>query len=193
VPGTWGPRYGVLTTRSTRPRTRRDLVVMLADLLRAERRQRGTRTGSRALTCWYQAIMVLVWFRKRDDIPLLGAGFELSRATSQRHGGPTACPDGAGRPLDRRRPPQRSGSGTRDNLGDAKATRRLSADSAPSPSQTSTGSACPGWRPRHPGPWNPAHGGSSRSTPGLRHHLLHRVEDPIRPVCGPCGAAGRST
>jgi hypothetical protein len=46
---------------------------MLADLLRAERRQRGTRTGSRALTCWYQAIMVLVWFRKRDDIPLLGA------------------------------------------------------------------------------------------------------------------------
>jgi hypothetical protein len=63
----------------------RELVVMLAGLLRAERRQRGTRTGTRALTCWFQAIMVLVWFRKRDDVGVLGAGFKLSRATSYRY------------------------------------------------------------------------------------------------------------
>ena len=52
----------------------RDLVRYLAGLLRAERRRRGTRHGSRALTCGKQALFVLVWFRKREDICLLGRG-----------------------------------------------------------------------------------------------------------------------
>jgi hypothetical protein len=38
----------------------RELVAMVAGLLRAERRARSTRRGSRALTCWYQALLVLV-------------------------------------------------------------------------------------------------------------------------------------
>jgi hypothetical protein len=63
----------------------RELVAHLAGLLRAERRARRTRPGTRALTCWYQAVFVLVWFRKREDLPVLGAGFGISRATAYRY------------------------------------------------------------------------------------------------------------
>ncbi|WP_030443813.1 transposase family protein [Actinoplanes subtropicus] len=63
----------------------RELVQYLGRLLAAERRARGTRTGTRALTCFYQALMVLVWFRKHEDVTLLGAGFGVSRATAYRY------------------------------------------------------------------------------------------------------------
>ncbi|WFE22409.1 transposase family protein [Solwaraspora sp. WMMD937] len=43
------------------------------------------RTGARALTCFRQALMVLVWFRKGEDVALLGAGFDISRATAYRY------------------------------------------------------------------------------------------------------------
>ena len=63
----------------------RKLVQYLGRLLAAERRARGTRTGTRALTCLYQALLVLVWFRKGEDLTLLGAGFGISRATAYRY------------------------------------------------------------------------------------------------------------
>jgi hypothetical protein len=63
----------------------RELVRYVSRLLAAERRTRGTRNGTRALTCWYQALMVLVWFRKNEDKTLLGAGFGVSRATAYRY------------------------------------------------------------------------------------------------------------
>ena len=63
----------------------RELVRYLARLLAAERRTLGTRPGTRALTCHYQAILVLVWFRKGEDKTLLGAGFGVSRATAYRY------------------------------------------------------------------------------------------------------------
>jgi len=63
----------------------RELVRYVSGLLAAERRARGTRQGTRALTCWYQALMVLVWFRKGEDKTLLGAGFGVSRATAYRY------------------------------------------------------------------------------------------------------------
>ena len=63
----------------------RELVQYLGRLLAAERQARGTRTGTRALTCFYQALMVLVWFRKGEDVTLLGAGFGISRATAYRY------------------------------------------------------------------------------------------------------------
>lgn len=63
----------------------RELVRYLARLLAAERRTLGTRRGTRALTCFYQALMVLVWFRKAEDVTLLGAGFGISRATAYRY------------------------------------------------------------------------------------------------------------
>ncbi|MEV4139364.1 transposase family protein [Dactylosporangium sp. NPDC049742] len=63
----------------------RELVAYVARLLADERRARGTRRGSRALTCWRQALFALVWFRKREDIAVLGAGFGISRATAYRY------------------------------------------------------------------------------------------------------------
>ena len=63
----------------------RELVREVARLLRAERRARGTRKGSRALTCWRQALMVLAWFRSQGEIALVGAGFGVSRATAYRY------------------------------------------------------------------------------------------------------------
>jgi len=63
----------------------RELVAMLAGQLRAERRSRGTRKRTRALTCWYHALLVLVWYRKREDMTVLAAGFRISRATAYRY------------------------------------------------------------------------------------------------------------
>lgn len=63
----------------------RDLVRFVARLLAAERRSRGTRRQVRALTCWYQALFVLVWFRDRPDVARLGAGFGISQATAYRY------------------------------------------------------------------------------------------------------------
>ena len=63
----------------------RELVQHLGRLLAAERRARGTRTDTRALTCFYQVHMALVWFRKGEDKTLLGAGFGISRATAYRY------------------------------------------------------------------------------------------------------------
>ncbi|MER7167802.1 transposase family protein [Micromonospora sp. NPDC000207] len=60
----------------------RELVHHVARLLRAERRRVGTRPGTRALTCFYQALLVLVWFREGEDKTALGAGFGVSRATA---------------------------------------------------------------------------------------------------------------
>lgn len=37
------------------------------------------------MTCFYQALLVLVWFRKGEDLTLLGAGFGISRATAYRY------------------------------------------------------------------------------------------------------------
>ena len=62
-----------------------ELVRYLAKLLGAERRRRRTRKGARVASCWKQAVFVLAWFRTKDDIELLGAGFGLSRATAYRY------------------------------------------------------------------------------------------------------------
>jgi hypothetical protein len=62
-----------------------ELVRYLAGLLRAERRRLGTRKGARVASCWKQAVFVLAWFRTKNDIELLGAGFGLSRATAYRY------------------------------------------------------------------------------------------------------------
>lgn len=63
----------------------RELVVYVSTLLAAERRRRGTRNKTRALTCFRQALFVLAWFRKREDLAVLGAGFAVSRATAYRY------------------------------------------------------------------------------------------------------------
>lgn len=62
-----------------------ELVRYVARLLAAERRRRGTREGTRVLTTYRQAVFALTWFRKREDIEDLGAGFGLSRSTAYRY------------------------------------------------------------------------------------------------------------
>lgn len=62
-----------------------ELAQYVARLLWAERRLRGTPKGSRALTCFWQAVMVLRWFRGERDIPKLGRDHKVSRATAYRY------------------------------------------------------------------------------------------------------------
>jgi hypothetical protein len=63
----------------------RELVWYVSRLLAGERRARGTRKRARVLTCFRQALFALVWFRKREDLTVLGAGFGISRATAYRY------------------------------------------------------------------------------------------------------------
>jgi hypothetical protein len=63
----------------------RELVAKIAGLLRGERRRRGTRRNARALSCWKQALLGLVWFRKNEEMTALAAGFGISRATGYRY------------------------------------------------------------------------------------------------------------
>jgi hypothetical protein len=61
------------------------LVLFVSKLLADHRREIGTRDGTRALTCWKQALFALAWFRDRPDIRRLGAGFGISQATAYRY------------------------------------------------------------------------------------------------------------
>ena len=61
------------------------LVVFVSGLLAQRRREIGTRDGTRALTCWKQAVFALAWFRDRPDICRLGQGFGISQATAYRY------------------------------------------------------------------------------------------------------------
>ncbi len=49
-----------------------ELVLYVAELLGKHRREIGTRRGTRALSCWRQAIFALAWFRDRPDVARLG-------------------------------------------------------------------------------------------------------------------------
>ena len=61
------------------------LAVFVSGLLAAHRREIGTRDGTRALTCWRQAVFTLAWFRDRPDIRRLGQGSGISQATAYRY------------------------------------------------------------------------------------------------------------
>ena len=62
-----------------------ELVLHVARLLLARRREIGTPRGSRALSCWQQAVFTLAWFRDRPDVARLGRGFGISQATAYRY------------------------------------------------------------------------------------------------------------
>ncbi|EWM15233.1 transposase family protein [Kutzneria sp. 744] len=63
----------------------RELAQHLGRLLQAERRRRGTRTNSRALTCFWHAVLGLRWFRQNADITTLARDHGISRATGYRY------------------------------------------------------------------------------------------------------------
>jgi acetylglutamate kinase len=57
----------------------------VAGLLLAERRRRGTPRGSRKLTCYWQAVLGLRWFRDRAAVDALARAHGVSRATGYRY------------------------------------------------------------------------------------------------------------
>jgi hypothetical protein len=61
------------------------LALFVSGLLAQHRREIGTRAGTRALSCWKQAIFALAWFRDRPDVRRLGQGFSISQATAYRY------------------------------------------------------------------------------------------------------------
>jgi DDE superfamily endonuclease len=63
----------------------RELVLFVAKLLAAERRRRGTPAGSRALTCYWEAVLALRWFRDRTSPGALARDHGISRATGYRY------------------------------------------------------------------------------------------------------------
>jgi hypothetical protein len=63
----------------------RELAQYLSRLLHAERRRRGTRKNSRALTCFGQAVLGLRWFRQGVEVAALARDHEVSRATGYRY------------------------------------------------------------------------------------------------------------
>lgn len=63
----------------------RELARHVATLLRAERGRRGTRTGTWALTCFWQAVLGLRWFRDHTAAEKLGRDHRISRATAYRY------------------------------------------------------------------------------------------------------------
>ena len=52
----------------------RELAWFVAKLLLAEHRRRGTPRGSRALTCFWQAVLGVRWFRDRTAADALARG-----------------------------------------------------------------------------------------------------------------------
>jgi hypothetical protein len=63
----------------------RELAWFVAKLLLAERRRRGTPRGSRALSCFWQAVLGLRWFRDRTAADALARDHGISRATAYRY------------------------------------------------------------------------------------------------------------
>jgi hypothetical protein len=63
----------------------RELAWFAAKLLLAERRRRGTPRGSRALSCFWQAVLGLRWFRDRTAAESLARDHGISRATAYRY------------------------------------------------------------------------------------------------------------
>jgi hypothetical protein len=49
-------------------------VIKVSNLLRKRRKELGSRNGTRALTCYQQAVFILAWFRDRPGLSRLGQG-----------------------------------------------------------------------------------------------------------------------
>lgn len=64
---------------------REETVLFLSNLLHAERRRRGTRTGRRALGCFAQAVLVLRWFLDGTRVAQLAADNAIGGSTAYRY------------------------------------------------------------------------------------------------------------
>jgi hypothetical protein len=79
------PAHRDLAARPTLFDVPRELVQVTAKLLAAERHRRGTPRGSRALSCFGQAVLGLRWFRDRTTPDALARDHGISRATAYRY------------------------------------------------------------------------------------------------------------
>lgn len=61
---------------------REETVVFVSALLHAERRRRGTRTGTRKLTCFAQAVLVIRWFLDGTRLAQLAGDNTISKSTT---------------------------------------------------------------------------------------------------------------
>ena len=61
---------------------REETVLFVSGLLHAERQRRGTRTGTRALSCFKQAILVIRWFLDGTRIKQLAGDNTIGRSTA---------------------------------------------------------------------------------------------------------------
>ena len=79
--------YGRLHVIACRARldVPREVVWFLAKLPAVERQRRGTPRGSRALTCFWQAVLGLRWFRDRTAADAPARDHGISRATAYRY------------------------------------------------------------------------------------------------------------
>jgi DDE superfamily endonuclease len=64
---------------------RRATVAFLAGLLETERTRRGTRAGTRALTCFGQAVLVVRWFLDATRLSRLAADHGIGSSTAYRY------------------------------------------------------------------------------------------------------------
>jgi hypothetical protein len=62
-----------------------ELAQFVSKLLADERRRCGTPRGSRALSCFWQAVLGLRWFRDRTSADALARDHGISRATAYRY------------------------------------------------------------------------------------------------------------
>ena len=60
---------------------REETVLFVSTLLHGERRRRGTRTGTRALSCYRQAILVIRWFLDGTRMSQLARDNAISKST----------------------------------------------------------------------------------------------------------------
>lgn len=63
----------------------RELAMFVAQLLAHERRVHGTRKHTRVLTCFWQAVLGLRWFRDGVGAPALARDLGMSRAAGYRY------------------------------------------------------------------------------------------------------------
>jgi len=61
---------------------REETVLFVSALLHTERRRRGTRAGTRALSCFKQAVLVIRWFLDGTRITQLATGNAIGRSTA---------------------------------------------------------------------------------------------------------------
>jgi len=61
--------------------TREQTVLRVSSLLHADRRQRGTRAGTRVLRCFDHAVMVIRWLLDGTRVTQLAADYQIGRST----------------------------------------------------------------------------------------------------------------